>query len=259
MVLVGYLPVTKLDCFAEHTRSLAGQCLFHHCMTLLLAPLVDAGKNGVKMVCADSQIRWMFSILAAYIANFPEQCLVACYKESHCPHCVVSHDQHSELLDSLLCNLLSTVRTLEKQRNGYAPPAFDSKGLHAVYKPFWSSLPHCDIFAGFTPDLLHQLHKGVFKDHLVQWMTDIVGEKEIDAQFKVMARYPHLQHFKKGISLVTQWTGKEHKEMERVFVGLLAGAVSNAIFTVAHALLDFIYYAQFHLHTTDSLAHLNAC
>jgi hypothetical protein len=47
----------------------------------------------------------------------------------------------------------------------------------------------------------------------------------MDAWFKVMPDYPSLRHFKKGISMVKQWTGTEHKDMQRVFVGLLAGAV----------------------------------
>ncbi|KAG1828899.1 hypothetical protein DFJ58DRAFT_876181 [Suillus subalutaceus] len=54
-----------------------------------------------------------------------------------------------------------------------------------------------------------------------------------------MPDYPGLRHFKKGISMVKQWTGTEHKEMQRVFVGLLAGAVPSCA-----ALLDFSYYAQ---------------
>ncbi|KAJ7887763.1 hypothetical protein B0H13DRAFT_1888719 [Mycena leptocephala] len=39
-----------------------------------------------------------------------------------------------------------------------------------------------------------------------------------------MNAHAGLRHFKKGISSVSQWTGTEHKEMQRVFFGVLAGA-----------------------------------
>jgi hypothetical protein len=48
--------------------------------------------------------------------------------------------------------------------------------------PFWQDLPHCDISACFTLDPLHQLYKGVFKDHIIAWVMKCVkgGEVEIN-------------------------------------------------------------------------------
>jgi hypothetical protein len=107
----------------------------------------------------------------------------------------------------------STKNILEMCKNGQHPPEFEENSLHAIYKPFWADLPHSNIFLAFTPDLLHQLHKGVFKDHLVKWCIDIVGEEEMDVRFKAVPDYPGLHHFKKGISTIKQWTGREHKEI----------------------------------------------
>ncbi|KAI5981799.1 hypothetical protein EDC04DRAFT_2874740 [Pisolithus marmoratus] len=98
-------------------------------------------------------------------------------------------------------------------------------GLCPVYPPFWVNLLHSDIFQAFTPNLLHQLHKAVFKEHPVKWCVAIIDNEEIDAHFKCMMMHHGLQHFKNWISSVTQWTGKEHKEMEKIFLGLVAGAM----------------------------------
>lgn len=167
----------------------------------------------------------MYPILAVYVADFPEQCLVACCKENHCLKCVVAADERGDPLYSLMWEPAVIKEILEKRKTGHHPAEFEEFGLRTVCALFWANLPHSDIFLAFTPNLLHQLHKGIFKDHLVKWCLDIIGKEEMDARFKAMPDYPSLQHFKKGISMVKQWMGTEHKEMQCMFLGLLAGAV----------------------------------
>ena len=36
--------------------------------------------------------------------------------------------------------------------------------------------PRADVHELLTPDLLHQVIKGAFKDHLVQWVEDYLKE-----------------------------------------------------------------------------------
>lgn len=48
-------------------------------------------------------------------------------------------------------------------------------------QPFTHNFPRADIYELLSPDLLHQIIKGVFKDHLVLWvekyLTAVYGRK----------------------------------------------------------------------------------
>ncbi|KAJ7684249.1 hypothetical protein DFH06DRAFT_1072814 [Mycena polygramma] len=235
--------------------------LFHRCMRLMLDSLVDAGKNGVDMLCADGQMRRVHPILAAYVADYPEQCLVGCCMENRCPVCVVDPKKRGMPVFSALRQPEQTIKLMKKHAKGEKPKEFETQGLRPA-DPFWKDLPHCNIFQCFTPDLLHQLHKGVFKEHIVSWATESVGgtnpanESEVDFRFRTMPSHPSLRHFKLGISLVSQWTGNEFKHMEKTFLGVMNGAVDAQVICAVRGVLDFIYYAHFETHTDDSLAKL---
>ena len=228
-------------------------------MDMILGGLVEAGSEGVKTVCTDGWIRRVFLILAAYVADYPEQSLMACNMENRCPECAVDPTDQESPEVSQCRDQKKILELLNKHQNGRDPPQFKKLGLRVVYKPFWAELPHCNIFRCFTSDLLHQLHKGVFKDHLVQWCTQVMGKKEMDRRFKAMNGYPGLRHFKKGIMSVSKWTGTEHKEMEKVLLGITIGAVPSRFILVVRSLLNFIYLSQLRYHTSTTMKLLETC
>lgn len=263
MVLIGYLPVAKLDCFSKSKRAHAGYQLFHDCMRSLLRPLVQAGLDGVDIVCADGFIRTVYPILAAYIADHPEQCLVTCVKENRCPKCLVRAEDRGTGMgkNTRWRDHVKTAEMLRSAVSGEKPTTdFNEDGLRPI-DPFWADLPHADIFVCITPDILHQLHKGMFKEHVAKWASACIpggdANNEVDGRFKCMPAHPELRHFRQGVSLVSQWTGTEYKNMEKVFLGVIAGAAPKEVALAVRGLLDFIYFAHFESHTSTSLSCLD--
>ncbi|KAA1479266.1 hypothetical protein DENSPDRAFT_789013 [Dentipellis sp. KUC8613] len=89
-ILIGYLSVAKIkkDGITADERKARAQALFHRSVRLILQPLIEPGKKGMKVSCGDGYIRKVHPILAAYVADYPEQCLVACSKYGCCPKCL---------------------------------------------------------------------------------------------------------------------------------------------------------------------------
>ncbi|KAF8511390.1 hypothetical protein JB92DRAFT_3083494 [Gautieria morchelliformis] len=254
-ILLGYLPISKLKCFSAGTRMLAtqgygregsaqGWQLFHYCMRL--SRMVNASASGVDVLCADGGIRKVFPVLAAYA-------LVACVKENWCPICKCYPEDYGDPLATIFADDPGTlfrcpvdhIQHIDTDGAEGARPC-DDVGIREVRQPFWENHPHCDIFRCLTPGILHQLHKGVLKDHLST-------HPETDARFQAVPSHPSIHHFKKGISTISQWSGMEYKNMEKVFVGLMAGALPPHALKAARAVLDFVYLAQYPSHTTTTL------
>ena len=170
-ILLGYLPITKLNGILPSERSSTQHQLFHNCMKELLQLLIKAGTNGIKMLCSDGKVWLIFPILSAYLADHPEQCFIAYCKENRCPKCLVPQlKQENPAFQSQLRDVKETLKIL--QAASLSMDNTDQFGAHGLQPvdPFWRSFPNCNIFSTFTPNLLHQLHKGVFSDHILKWM-----------------------------------------------------------------------------------------
>ncbi|KAF8510439.1 hypothetical protein JB92DRAFT_2831560 [Gautieria morchelliformis] len=244
-ILLGYLPISKLKCFSAGTRKAQGSQPFHYCMCTILSRMVVAGASGVDILCADGGIRKVFPILAAYVADFPEQALVACVKENWCPICKCYPEDRGDPLATIFADDPGTLircpadhmQHINTNSADEAGPR-DDVGIREVRQPFWEILPHCDIFRCLTP-----------KSYTP------IAQRSIQGPFVLLAvpSHPSVRHFKKGISSISQWSGTEYKNMEKVFVGLMAGALPPQALKAARAVLDFVYLSQYPSHTTTTL------
>ncbi|KAG8696265.1 hypothetical protein FRC08_007275 [Ceratobasidium sp. 394] len=241
-ILLGYLPVPKLDCESNpDMRRIHRRDLFHKCMKTLLAPLAEACETGVEVTCADGGIRRIYPALASYITDFPEQCKVACTKSTHCPLCTVRPSKRGDLGDAPPRTREQVLDAMKEHKKG-GSAAFERLGLYDV-EPFWKSYPYVNLGCLLTPDLLHQVHKGVMKDHLTNWVKHVLGKQVIDERHTTMPEYHGMRHFKNGISTVSQWTGRELKEMAKVLLPVMSDADPQVV-QAGRALLDFMYLAH---------------
>lgn len=263
-VLIAYLSVEKMDrsrMNEEEHRSRVKR-LFHESMRIVLEPLIDAGINGVEMTSSDGAVRKVHPILTCYVADYPEQCLVACSKYGTCPKCRASSENLGDPIPTEKRTQVWTEKIMKEgkdQANGNPQKlhsycmSFDVAG--SVYRPFWEGFPLCDIHSSITPDVLHQLYQGVFK-HLVGWCQNILTPQELDRRIRALPPAFGLRQFKNGIFALCQISGPERKNMAKVLLGCLVGCMPLKGISAVTALLDFIYIAQYSTHDSVTLGYM---
>ena len=266
MMLIGYIPTTKLESIGNKAacrRTLTN--LFHFCMQTLLGLIASLGESGLPIMSGDGIWHQCHPILANFIDDYPEQVLVTCTYYGECPKCQVPRDQLGEY------NSFAS-RDYGKVLDTYALANSDIHEFHAeckangikpVFRPFWESLPELNIYASVTPDVLHQLLQGVMK-HLIAWLSDplVFGPRGIDARCRLMPPNHQVVLFPRGISILSRVSGKEHKNICHILLGLIVDlhlpnrSSPARILKAVRGLLDFLYLAQLPSQTTHTISHL---
>jgi hypothetical protein len=108
-------------------------------------------------------------------------------------------------------------------------------------------------------DLLHGVHKMV-RDHIVPWLEHLVGTEELDRRLMAQPRHVGERNFARGISHISQWTGKESRDLERHILPVIAGAegVPTRAVLATRVILEISYMAQFPTHTETALQAMDA-
>ena len=115
--------------------------------------------------------------------------------------------------------------------------------LNGVHRPFWRDWPLSDPSKFFMPEPLHHWHK-MFWDHDARWCINAVGHDKIDFHFYILHPQTGYQQFPEGISKLKQVTGREHRDIQRYIISVIADAVSPNFLIAVRALADFRYLAQ---------------
>jgi hypothetical protein len=95
--------------------------------------------------------------------------------------------------------------------------------------------------------------------YIISWASEACGRTEIDARCCRLPPNHNIHLFLKGITTLSRVSGKEHAQMCQILLGLvinirLPNNLSNIPFIKAiRGILDFLYLAQYSVHTSETL------
>lgn len=261
-LLLALLPITKFTHKDTRTRGLLHDRLIHQALREVLEPLMVAARVGIMMSDPAGNLRYCYTPLAAFIADTPEQCLMACVSPKASPLTTATSKQfgdpvpHLPRTRSLTLDAIS--RAIEK-----SPPqdykAFlkvsKTLSLNGVTEPFWFDWPLTCPSVFLHPEPLHHFHKFAW-DHDIKWCVEVVTAVEIDFRFSVLQPAVGYRGFDDGISKLKQVTGRDHRSVQRYIVSIIAGAVPRRFLIAIRALVEFRYLAQAPTFTDQSLEKL---
>ncbi|KAI9436964.1 hypothetical protein H4582DRAFT_2111974 [Lactarius indigo] len=236
-------------------RTFKGQ-LYHSSISAVLSSLRSGMTTPVIRRCPDGHFRRVIYDLIAFIADYPEQAVLTV----PCTHRVNVTITHAFRCTALPKNLDAHALRRTPRHTEVIRGVLDSQtlwaayGMHSDIVPFTFGFPRADIYEMISPDLLHQVIKGTFKDHLVVWVCDYLmmqhGESQandilddIDRRISVVPPFPGLRRFPHGRRF-KQWTGDDSKALIKVYVPAIVGYVPDEIILCLRAFIDACYIAR---------------
>ncbi|KAF9218822.1 hypothetical protein BS17DRAFT_863841 [Gyrodon lividus] len=246
LVLIGFLAIRKTT--KEHASDAAfckfRRQLFHSSLSAILQPLKPAMTMPEVVKFGDGHFRRVIYGLGPYITDYKEQALLACIVRGWCARYIdldASIDIHYE-------DALDRTRAFNEVlfEESTLTIVWEEYGIVGNLVPFTNDFPRANIHQLIAPDILHQLIKGCFKDHLVDWVT----------------AYIHANHLKREADrilddidcrIAAQWLSDDSKALMKVYIATIEGSVPTGIIRTFHAFLEFCSLVRRHVITEKTL------
>ncbi|KAG1815846.1 hypothetical protein DFJ58DRAFT_720308 [Suillus subalutaceus] len=252
LVIIGFLAIPKTD--KKNTDDEVFQMfhrqLYHSSLSMILQSLKPVMTKYEVVHCGDGHFRRVIYGIGPYIADYKEQVVLGCIIQNWCPKCL-----------AIQTNLDSS--GLYHCHEHADLVLWDEFVMIGNLVPFTNDFPRADIYELLSPDVLHQLIKGTFKDHLVDWVLKclklIHGTRQAeeimsdtDHRVAAVVSFSGLQWFPQGRNF-KQWTGNDSKALMKVFISAIEDHIHEDIICCFHALLEFCYLVQCNVITEDTL------
>ena len=249
-LLLALLPVPSFIHKNKRLRGVLGDRLVHECLDFVIRPLKTAARIGIMMSDPLGWRRFCFTPLAAYIVDTPESTLIAGVAGRNSSVTLATYKQLGDNFrhePRTASTTLAQLHAVEEKADPWDLEAYFKAAsqfhLNGVHRPFWVDWAMSDPSIFLMPEPLHHWHKA-FWDHDVKWCINFVGAAELDFRFSVLHQHVGFRHFKEGISSLKQVTGREHREVQRYIVPVIADVVPPDFLIAIRALMDFRYSAQ---------------
>ncbi|KAJ6610863.1 hypothetical protein B0H10DRAFT_2290441 [Mycena sp. CBHHK59/15] len=251
VTLIGFLAIPKTDRENKDTAEFRTfrRNLFHGSLRHILQSLKPGMTTPEVALFGDGHYRRVIYGLGPYIADYPEQVLLACVVQGWCARCTAPKDD----LDSPSGRRtqVHTEALFDVLDHG---TMWDQYGVIPDVLPFTWDFPRADIYELLSPDLLHQVIKGTFKDHLVTWVGEYLENEhgktkakkimaDIDRRIAAVPPFPGLRRFPEGRGF-KQWTGDDSKALMKVYLPAIEGHVPSQMLRAISAFLDFCYLVR---------------
>ncbi|KAI0717299.1 hypothetical protein C8Q72DRAFT_962343 [Fomitopsis betulina] len=233
--------------------------IYHAALAHIFDPLKPHMTTPHITRCPDSHYRKVIYSLGPFMADYPEQVYLSGVVQGCCPKCFVPTDS----LKAGQRRSREVMQTIKATYSHDTAVLWDAFGIAPGVILYTDHFPRADIYEALSPDLLHQVIKGTFKDHLVEWVLTYIKTHnsahdanaiiaDLDRRLRSVPAFPGLRRFKEGRNF-KQWTGDDSKALMKIFIPAITGLVPDRIVQCISAFLDFCYIARRSSHNNNSL------
>ncbi|KAG0640203.1 hypothetical protein HOY80DRAFT_885059 [Tuber brumale] len=233
----------------------------------------EVAEVGIEIECADSKVRQCFPRLAAWIADHLENITLHGIQQNQCAVCETTPDRLGSYTGrSAAIRDYKKYQTLfAEYSNGSSDAGEDLINRGFKLRPsIFSGLPDIHQAHLPKPDILHVVYLGIFETYLMKWIIGFHKKykrlQAFDAVWKNLPAYPGYSPPNKESSRVSQWTGKEMRNLVRVLLPCFATAICRPstaeclIFTktltCVRSIIDSTLMAQYQSHTEETIQYL---